>query len=272
MVPHSDSTGIDGFDGQLWMARDGQNFLGHGRIALLEKIMETGSISAAARAIGMSYKAAWQAIDTMNNLSEAPLVSRSVGGKHGGGTQVTEHGKRIVNLYRVVELEYRRFLGGLSAGLSDFLHFYELMQRFALNTSVRNQLPAVVTAIDVGSVNSEVRLKLSGGDELVSIIPNEACESLQLACDSDVVALFQESSVFLSPELDLRSSARNRLTGKVVRCVEGAVNAEVALSLAGGIAISAVITQKSLERMGVREGMEMVAFIKASDVMLATAS
>ncbi|WP_147073343.1 winged helix-turn-helix domain-containing protein, partial [Sulfuriferula plumbiphila] len=69
---------------RLVAEQDGRR--GKGRIELLEKIGELGSISAAAKALGLSYKAAWEAVEAMNNLSEAPLVERVAGGRHGGGT------------------------------------------------------------------------------------------------------------------------------------------------------------------------------------------
>ena len=72
-------------DGRLWISKSEQNFLGKGRIELLEQIHLTGSISAAAKAMKMSYKAAWDAIDAINKLSDAPLVTRATGGKGGGG-------------------------------------------------------------------------------------------------------------------------------------------------------------------------------------------
>ena len=71
--------------GSIWMTIGGANFGGAGRIGLLAQIAESGSISKAAKAIGMSYKAAWDAIDIMNNLAGQPLVERTVGGKGGGG-------------------------------------------------------------------------------------------------------------------------------------------------------------------------------------------
>ena len=70
--------------GSIWMTIGGTNFGGAGRIGLLAQIAESGSISKAAKAIGMSYKAAWDAIDIMNNLAGQPLVERTVGGKGGG--------------------------------------------------------------------------------------------------------------------------------------------------------------------------------------------
>ncbi|WP_147075137.1 winged helix-turn-helix domain-containing protein, partial [Sulfuriferula plumbiphila] len=59
---------------------------GKGRIELLEAIAGTGLIAAAAKAVGLSYKGAWQAVEEMNNLSREPLVERVAGGRHGGGT------------------------------------------------------------------------------------------------------------------------------------------------------------------------------------------
>ena len=70
--------------GKLTVDTEFGNFLGDTRIRLLEAIERYGSISQAAKAVPLSYKAAWDAVDAMNNLAEAPLVERSVGGRHGG--------------------------------------------------------------------------------------------------------------------------------------------------------------------------------------------
>lgn len=75
--------------GELWLHAGGQTLGGAARIALLAAIGETGSITRAAKAVGLSYKGAWDAIDTMNNLAGEPLVLRATGGKGGGGTTLT---------------------------------------------------------------------------------------------------------------------------------------------------------------------------------------
>ena len=67
------------------------------RVALLEKLAERGSITAAAKALGVSYKGAWEAIEALNNLSDAPLVERTVGGTGGGGTRLTKHGEKVLS-------------------------------------------------------------------------------------------------------------------------------------------------------------------------------
>ena len=74
--------------------------LGHAladkRIDILRQIGTCGSISQAARAVGVSYKAAWQAVDTLTNLAGTPLVARAVGGAGGGGAQLTEAGHQLL--------------------------------------------------------------------------------------------------------------------------------------------------------------------------------
>lgn len=81
--------------------------LGPGKIHLLELIHETGSISAAARALEMSYRQAWLLVDELNQMFGEPVVSAQTGGGGGGGTVVTEAGNAIVRLYRDLERRAR---------------------------------------------------------------------------------------------------------------------------------------------------------------------
>lgn len=77
--------------------------IGPGKVALLEAIAETGSISAAARQLGMSYRRAWVLIDETNRSLAAPAVNTSAGGAHGGGTALTDVGVELVTRYRAIE-------------------------------------------------------------------------------------------------------------------------------------------------------------------------
>jgi molybdate transport system regulatory protein len=77
--------------------------LGPGKIRLLENIAEHGSIAAGGRALGMSYKRAWDLVDEMNTIFGAPVVAPRSGGTKGGGATLTELGMRIVEKYREVE-------------------------------------------------------------------------------------------------------------------------------------------------------------------------
>ncbi len=81
--------------------------LGPGKIALLEAIDKTGSISAGGRLHAMSYRRAWLLVDELNQLFTAPLVAAHHGGAKGGGASLTDEGRRIVALYRAAEAKMR---------------------------------------------------------------------------------------------------------------------------------------------------------------------
>jgi len=82
---------------------DGKRRLGPGKIALLEAIQHRGSIAAAGRDFGMSYRRAWLLVDELNRMFSAPLVETHGGGRHGGGAALTGLGATIVALYREAE-------------------------------------------------------------------------------------------------------------------------------------------------------------------------
>ncbi|MBN46735.1 MULTISPECIES: winged helix-turn-helix domain-containing protein [unclassified Methylophaga] len=78
--------------------------LGPGKADLLEAIIQNGSISAAGRAMNMSYKRAWDLVNTMNESFVQPIVTTAKGGSHGGGAEVTELGKQVLTQYRLAQL------------------------------------------------------------------------------------------------------------------------------------------------------------------------
>jgi molybdate transport system regulatory protein len=82
---------------------DGERYIGHGRIELLELIGEHGSIARAARAMNMSYKRAWYLIDGFNGMFQEPLIERQHGGKGGGSARLTPFGATVVREYRAME-------------------------------------------------------------------------------------------------------------------------------------------------------------------------
>src|SRR5215470_7989146 len=86
--------------------------IGPGKIALLEAIRSTGSISAAARSLGMSYRRAWLLVEEINDALRAPAVAAETGGRRGGGANVTAVGEQVVGLYRAIEAHARSAAGG----------------------------------------------------------------------------------------------------------------------------------------------------------------
>lgn len=99
-----------GLRGRIWIDGKEGTFLGYGRIVLLERIEKYGSITRAAKSMEMSYRHAWELVDSMNRQSPKPLVEAVTGGKGGGGAQLTEEGKRAINLFWKFYADFQKFI------------------------------------------------------------------------------------------------------------------------------------------------------------------
>jgi molybdate transport system regulatory protein len=251
------------------MRRADRTLVGGNRIDLLEAIDRCGSISGAARAVGVSYKTAWDAVDAMNNAAERPLVLRAAGGVGGGGTILTEEGKETVRLYRVLQGEHQRFIGRLEERLGDVGRLYSLLRRVTMRVSARNVFLGKVQEVRKGAVSTEVTLGIKGGDTLCSVITNESARVLGLKPGMEAYAFFKASAVILGKDLhNAKVSARNLLCGTVSRIVHGPVNAEVSVSLKGGAVLTAIVTEESSNRLLLANGDHACALVKASSVIL----
>ncbi len=260
--------------GHLEVSTDLGAFLGDTRVRLLEAIAEHGSISQAAKHVPLSYKAAWDAVDAMNNLADQPLVLRSTGGRAGGGTLLTEHGRRVVAMYRAVEAEYQQALDRLAGQFADapggdMPAFQRLLRRMSVRTSARNQFVGTVCGLRDGPVDFEVLVRLDEHLELAAVVTRTSAESLGLAIGREVTVLVKSSSLLLLTDPALRISARNKLWGTVSRIVTGPVNAEVTLDLGAGRSATAVVTRDSVDSLGLAEGVRACAAFKVSSVILA---
>ena len=105
--------------------------IGPGKAALVSRIHETGSISAAARAMGMSYRRAWQLVEALNESFSKPVVLTAIGGKRGGGARVTAFGRKLVR-------EYHRMEDKASAAIArDLRHFSRNLRQPSKGRSVK---------------------------------------------------------------------------------------------------------------------------------------
>lgn len=237
---------------------------------LLEAIGSETSIAAAARRVGLSYKAAWDAVEAMNNLADAPLVERVVGGKGGGATRLTPDGERLVSTWREAEAQNARFIELLNQRIADAGRDLDIIGRFAMLTSARNHFAGRVARIVHGAVNDEVELELRGGGRIVAIVTHESTQHMGLAVGAQAIALVKASSVVVATDLDgVRLSTRNQLPGIVSRVTPGAVNTEVVIEAEGGTTIAAIVTNTSAENLRLAEGTRASALFEASSVILA---
>jgi molybdate transport system regulatory protein len=255
----------------IQLRKGGQSRIGPDRIRVLEIIGEKGSISGAARVLGLSYKGAWDAVQAMNNLFERPLVIAQPGGKAGGAAVVTPIGQAVVLAYRRVEAELSEAIGQLEQRLADgSAPIEKVIRSLSMKTSARNAMRGVVATVTDGAVSSEVILRISDTVEIVAIITKESVKDLGLAPGREAMAIIKSSFVILAKDEEpLRTSARNRLVGTVVRHDVGAVNDEVVLELGEGKSITATITRESGKALQFAPGDRAQALIKASHVILA---
>jgi len=84
---------------RIWIELDDKEFLGEGKVQLLKAINETGSLSKAAKSINISYKKAWHLMDAVNKTTKKRVTINSIGGKGGGGTELTPYGKSLINVF-----------------------------------------------------------------------------------------------------------------------------------------------------------------------------
>ena len=261
--------------GQLSLNLPGGAWLGESRVRLLEAIEAEGSITRAAKRVPLSYKAAWDALEAINNLADRPLVERSTGGRQGGGTRLTEHGRRLVAMYRAMEREQQtsldrlgpQFARGAKGAALDTVQFQTLIKRLAVRTSARNQFVGTVATLRETKVSAEVVIGLDAQTQIVAGVTRESARTLALAIGSPVLALVKASSVLLAVG-EVQTSARNHLAGTVSRIIAGPNSAEVTLALPAGRSVTAGITRESLDRLALAKGKPAAALFKASSVIL----
>ncbi|SIT40831.1 TOBE domain protein [Paraburkholderia ribeironis] len=137
-----------------------------------------------------------------------------------------------------------------------------------MRTSARNQFAGEVAEVKHGAVNDEVTLRMPDGLEIVAIITHGSATSLGLAAGKKAFALVKASSVIVMIDVAKNQvSARNCIAGTVSTVTKGAVNAEVTID-AGGAQVAAIITNDSVERLGLASGKPATAIFKASSVII----
>lgn len=212
------------------------NALGHEpsdkRVEILRLVGESGSISAAARQAGISYKAAWQAIDTLSNLAGVGLVERAVGGAGGGGARLTMAGQQLLQAAHHLAQSRRELLVHLQKNKSMLAL---PLPNMGIRTSMRNQLPCQVEQLVVKGQLVRVNLALSGGALLASRITKASAELLGLHKGQRVLALCKATAVQVCPVARVSLAADlQTLPGQAVRVSRGAAGDEVSLLLDAG--------------------------------------
>jgi molybdate transport system regulatory protein len=242
--------------------------IGLERVALLEAVEELGSITAAARRLGLSYKGAWDIVQGLNNLFETPLIEAAPGGRAGGVAVVTARGKNVAEAFRRVQSEVDAALAKLEAGLAGDAA-RDLFWSLGMRTSARNALRGEISRISDGAVSSEVGLRVADGVEVTAVVTRKSVADLGLAVGKPAIALIKASFIVLAKGENLRTSARNQIAGVVTSREDDVVNSEVVLDIGGGKTLAATVTAESARALEIAPGERVWALIKAPHVILA---
>ena len=237
------------------------------RIALLQHIVEQGSITAAAKSAGISYKAAWDAIDELNNLAQTPLVERNIGGKGGGGARLSVAGERVLRLYQRLQAMQNQVLDA-----AEDIQDLDLLGRLMLRTSARNQLHGTVIAILSHGHNDLIQLELPGGLTLRAQITRDSTQRLELVIGSQAVALIKAGWLQLLGATHPPSPEHNDLRGQIEQILHTDNGpSEVRITLPSGQTLCALTEPQHLETLGLTEGSEAHVQFAPSLVLLGTA-
>ena len=255
----------------LSIRRGGGPRVGPERIVLLKAIGDLGSIRGAADQVGLSYKAAWDAVQALNNLFETPLVATQAGGRSGGNAGLTPAGHAVVAAFHRVETELAATMARLETGLAGAPagDIGQLFWSLGMQTSARNALRGNVSRITDGSVNAEVGLAVAEGLEITAVVTRDSVAALHLEVGRPAIALIKSSFVVLAQGEGLRTSAQNQIRGVVAARHDGPVSSEIVLDIAAGKTLTATITAESANALELAIGETVTALIKAPHVILA---
>ncbi len=246
------------------------------RIRLLEAIALHGSLSRAAKDVPLSYKAAWDTLDAMNKLSESPLVVRTTGGQHGGGTQLTAHGRQIVALYRAMESSQQDILNQLAAAPQQSAEAHKnnalrtLIRRMSVKTSARNQFEGRVMALEDAGGMVAVHMQLTSGDNLVASITRASLRSMVLSEGAEAYALVKAPWVAVSAVAPKRHPARNVFSGEISQLEPGEQSTQVTLVTRAGLTVTAALTNATVAEQGLAVLQPAWASFATDSVILAT--
>jgi molybdate transport system regulatory protein len=168
--------------------------------------------------------------------------------------------------YALLKEEHSRFLAHLSELTDIESGAFKTIGRLGLQISARNQIQAVVMKVEPGEVNAQVHLKLKSGQELLSIITEEAVENLHIEAGQTVTAICKSSNVNIVQ--NIKNAIENQLEGKVVQIEKDTLNAKISVDIGGHDRIVSVMPLEKAEHLTVTEESRVIVEIEAKNIML----
>jgi molybdate transport system regulatory protein len=214
----------------LTLSKDSKMFANPRRIALLEKIEVTGSISQGAKQSGMSYKAAWDAIKEINQILGQEVVSCEKGGKGGGGANLTLFGQRLLKVYSMTTQVQNMALTALLDDSIKMDSLMSLMAHFSLKTSARNQISGEIASITQVGAMSKIGVDIGGDQHIFVSVTQISCQNLNLTIGKSVLLLFKAPIVSICNQPSACCST-NQLLGQLSHISRNDTQIELTLTL-----------------------------------------
>lgn len=239
--------------------------LGHAitdkRLLILRSLSQAGSISQAARQAGVSYKAAWQAIDTLSNLSGVALVEKVVGGAGGGGARLTPAGVQLLDAAQKLGTVRKQLLADISpANAKNSMP--QTSMALAVRTSMRNQLLAKVVAVKTVGALAWVKVQITQDMVWIAKITKESAQLLDLVPGMQIMLLCKATAVRIS-RLQLEKPGTNKAYGKVTRHSRAKAT-EISLQIAPHVSLIGFAEDEQI-----KTGETLYAYLEDSSLVLA---
>ncbi|MGQ0286217.1 TOBE domain-containing protein [Pasteurellaceae bacterium 22721_9_1] len=225
-----------------------QLFVDPKRIRLLKEIQKCGSINQAAKRANVSYKSAWDHLAAMNEISPRPLLERNIGGKNGGGTELTTYAERLLQLYELLAQTQQKAFQILQDEDIPLNSLLTATARFSLQSSARNQFFGKVKQCIIQQLNALVEIELPELDKpIYAAITQKSAERLQLVWGKEVMLMVKAPwvNILLHP-----SEEQNVFSAQVQSIVDKGNNQEILLSINSHLEVCANAHQEQQLTIG----------------------
>ncbi|QIM68666.1 TOBE domain-containing protein [Basfia succiniciproducens] len=200
------------------------------RIRLLKEIAHCGSINQAAKNAKVSYKSAWDHLEAMNAISPKPLLERNIGGKNGGGTQLTNYARRLLQLYDLLEKTQEKAFQILQDESIPLNNPLSATARFSLQSSARNQFFGKVTKLELKNGHCMVSIQIEGLNRpLVASITEKSAVRLGLVPGKEVMLMIK--APWIKTQLEEPVDKENQFLAEVRSVSDKGSEKEIILSI-----------------------------------------
>ena len=241
---------------KLFLSQDALAFITPERIALLKSVGAVGSISGGAKSVGKSYKWAWDSIDHMNSHSSYLLVSRSSGGKGGGGAALTPFAQELISYYEDLNRIYQNKIERYQE------RFNQAFEKGFFTKDIASTLHGEVAHLECKEGVCDVQI--SYGKHLLKA----KYKSTRALSEGEKIAFMVESNQIIIAKQAVEISAQNMLEGEIVEILEDGNRVYLTLSLATQELLKVLITSDSLSQLNLAVGQHCFAYFKTYNITI----